>query len=202
MSFSSSSGSPTRASPTTSRTKCWAGRTRRRRSSVPRRGSRRHEQAYPMLDVQGLAAALALVLAMLAVSWGVRRSTSTTLDFYLARRQVGPFLNASAICGDYFSAASFLGVAGAVSASGLDGMWFATGFAAGFVVVLLFLAAPFRRAGHFSIPDFLGNRFSSPAVRLTAVAIVQLVVLLYLIPQLTGAGIIWEVFVGGGIGGM
>jgi cation/acetate symporter len=155
-----------------------------------------------MTDPRPLLAALGLTVTMLAVSWGVRRSTSTTLDFYLASRQVGPFLNACAICGDYFSAASFLGVAGAVYASGLDGVWFATGFAAGFVVVLLFLAAPFRRAGHFSIPDFLANRFSSPAVRLTAVAIVQLVVLLYLIPQLTGAGIIWEVFVGGGIGGI
>src|SRR5919106_5515505 len=201
MSFSSSSGSPTRASPTTSRTKCWAGRTRRRRSSVPRRVSRRHEQAYPMLDVQGLAAALALVLALLAVSWGVRRSTSTTLDFYLARRQVGPFLNASAICGDYFSAASFLGVAGAVYASGLDGIWFATGFAAGFVVVLLFLAAPFRRAGRFSIPDFLAHRFDSQPIRVASVVIVQIIVLLYLIPQMTASGLIWEVFVGRGLGG-
>jgi cation/acetate symporter len=139
---------------------------------------------------------------MLGVSWAVRRSTSTTLDFYLASRQVGPFLNACAICGDYFSAASFLGVAGAVYVSGVDGVWFATGFAGGFLIVLLFLAAPFRRAGHFSIPDFLANRFSSPAVRLTAVGIVQLVVLMYLIPQLTGAGIIWEVFVGGGIGAL
>ena len=155
-----------------------------------------------MADPRPLIAALGLTVTMLAVSWAVRRSTSTTLDFYLASRQVGPFLNACAICGDYFSAASFLGVAGAVYASGLDGVWFATGFAAGFVVVLLFLAAPFRRAGHFSIPDFLANRFSSPAVRLTAVMIVQLIVLLYLIPQLAGAGIIWEVFVGGGIGGM
>ena len=155
-----------------------------------------------MADPRPLLAALGLTVTMLAVSWALRRSTSTTLDFYLASRQVGPFLNACAICGDYFSAASFLGVAGAVYASGLDGVWFATGFAAGFVVVLLFLAAPFRRAGHFSIPDFLAHRFSSSAVRLTAVAIVQLVVLLYLIPQLAGAGIIWEVFVGGGLAGL
>ena len=155
-----------------------------------------------MDDPRPLLAALGLTVTMLMVAWGVRRSTSTTLDFYLASRQVGPFLNACAICGDYFSAASFIGVAGAVYASGLDGVWFATGFAAGFVIVLLFLAAPLRRAGHFSIPDFLANRFSSPSVRLTAVAIVQLVVLLYLIPQLAGAGIIWEVFVGGGLGGL
>jgi cation/acetate symporter len=152
-------------------------------------------------DVQTPLAALALIAVMLGVSWAVRRSTSTTLDFYLANRQVGPFLNACAICGDYFSAASFLGVAGAVYASGLDGVWFATGFAAGFLVVLFFLAAPLRRAGQFSIPDFLAHRFNSPHVRLTAVAIVQLIVLLYLVPQMAGAGLVWEVFVGRGLAG-
>ena len=145
--------------------------------------------------MQTPTAALALVIVMLGVSWAVRRSTSTTLDFYLANRQVGPFLNACAICGDYFSAASFLGVAGAVYASGLDGVWFATGFAAGFLVVLFFLAAPLRRAGQFSIPDFLAHRFGSSHVRIVAVAIVQLIVLLYLVPQMAGAGLVWEVFV-------
>jgi cation/acetate symporter len=154
-----------------------------------------------MSDVQTPLATLALIVVMLGVSWAVRRSTSTTLDFYLANRQVGPFLNACAICGDYFSAASFLGVAGAVYASGLDGVWFATGFAAGFLVVLFFLAAPLRRAGQFSIPDFLAHRFASAKVRLGAVAIVQLIVLLYLVPQMAGAGLIWEVFVGEGLAG-
>jgi cation/acetate symporter len=155
-----------------------------------------------MSNPGSLLAMLILIAAMLSVSWGVRRSTFTTLDFYLARRQVGPFLNACAICGDYFSAASFLGVAGVVYASGADGLWFATGFTVGFIVILCFLAAPFRRAGQFSIPDFLATRFDSTRVRLTAVAIVQLIVLLYLVPQLAGAGLIWEVFVGRGLGAM
>jgi cation/acetate symporter len=155
-----------------------------------------------MSDPRSLLTVLGLVVAMLGVSWAVRRSTFTTLDFYLARRQVGPFFNACAICGDYFSAASFLGVAGAVYASGADGIWFATGFAAGFVVILFFLAAPFRRAGQFSIPDFLATRFASSPVRLTAVGIVQVIVLLYLVPQLAGAGLIWDVFVGRGLGSL
>lgn len=155
-----------------------------------------------MLDAQAIFAALSLFAVMLGVSWIMRRSTSTTLDFYLAGRQVGPFLNACAICGDYFSAASFLGVAGAVYAFGLDGVWFATGFGAGFVVVAIFFAAPLRRAGQFSIPDFLANRFDSQMVRLTAVAIVQLVVLVYLIPQMAGAGLTWEALVGKGLFGM
>lgn len=155
-----------------------------------------------MLDTQAFLIVVILFGTMLAASWIVRRMASTTLDFYLAGRQVGPFLNACAICGDYFSAASFLGVAGAVYVSGLDGVWFATGFAAGFVVMLLFLAAPLRRAGRFSIPDFLASRFGAPAVRVTAVCIVQLVVLMYLLPQMAGAGLTWEVLVGDGLAGM
>lgn len=154
-----------------------------------------------MSNTLALLAVLLLTGAMLGTSWAVRRSTSTTLDFYLARRQIGPSLNASAICGDYFSAASFLGVAGAVYASGLDGIWFATGFAAGFLI-LLFLAAPMRRAGQFSIPDFLANRFEDQRVRVAAVVIVQIVILLYLVPQMTASGLVWEVFVGKGAGGL
>lgn len=153
-----------------------------------------------MSEPLALALVAALIGAMLTISWAVRHSTLTTLDFYLARRQIGPSLNAAAICGDYFSAASFLGVAGAVYASGLDGVWFATGFSAGFLLLLV-LAAPLRRAGHFSIPDFLAHRFDDPRVRLVAVAIVQLVILMYLIPQMTASGLIWEVFVGKGLGG-
>lgn len=148
-----------------------------------------------------LLSVVILMGGMFAISWAVRRSTFTTLDFYLARRQIGPSLNASAICGDYFSAASFLGVAGAVYVAGLDGIWFATGFAAGFLV-LLFLVAPMRRAGQFSIPDFLANRFADQRVRLAAVGIVQVIILLYLVPQMTASGLVWEVFVGKGAGGL
>ena len=130
------------------------------------------------------------------------RARATTVDFYLAGQRIGLATNASAICGDYFSAASFLGVAGAVYASGLDGVWYATGFAAGFVPVLLFVAAPLRRFGHMSIPDFLGRRFDSDVVRLVAVGAVELIILSYLIPQAVGSGLTWEVLVGTGLFGM
>lgn len=155
-----------------------------------------------MFDLHAGGAALALLALMLGLSWAVRYSAGTTLDFYLARRNVGTVLNACAICGDYFSAASFLGVAASVYAFGLDGVWFATGFAAGFLILLLFLAAPLRRAGHFSIPDFLAQRFDSQAVRVVAVVIVELIVFIYLLPQMVGAGLTWSALVGEGFAGM
>lgn len=148
-----------------------------------------------------------LLLVVLLVTVGsvavlIRPRRASTFEFYLAGRRVGVVTNACAICGDYFSAASFLGVAAAVYASGLDGMWYAAGFAAGFVPVLLFIAAPLRRFGEFSIPDFLSRRLGSSTVRLTSVAVVQLVILAYLVPQAVASGITWELFVGYGIAGV
>ncbi|MDA2806092.1 sodium/solute symporter [Nocardiopsis suaedae] len=143
-----------------------------------------------------------LLAAVGAVAVLIRPQRASTLDFYLAGRRVGVATNACAICGDYLSAASFMGVAAAVYASGLDGMWYAAGFAAGFVPVLLFVAAPLRRFGEFSIPDFLGKRLGSDGARLTSVAVVQLVILAYLVPQAVASGIIWELAVGRGLGGL
>jgi cation/acetate symporter len=155
--------------------------------------------------VSGLDAASLVVFGVVATLVSVlawRRTRSTTVDFFLAGRRVGTITNAGAICGDYLSAASFLGVAAAVYASGVDGVWYATGFAAGFVPVLLFVAAPLRRLGSVSLPDFLAVRFDSDQVRLAAVVAVELVILSYLVPQAVGSGLTWELLVGEGIAGL
>lgn len=141
------------------------------------------------MNSAGTTALIALVTSLALVAWLVRPRGTTTVDFYLAGQRVGVATNALAICGDYLSAASFLGVAAAVYVSGLDGVWYAVGFAAGFLPVLLFVAAPLRRFGEFSIPDFLGRRLASEKVRLVAVGVVQVVILAYLIPQAVGSGI-------------
>lgn len=164
------------------------------------------------LTLFGLSIALVSVLA-----WS--RTRATTVDFFLASRRTGTATNACAICGDYLSAASFLGVAAAVYASGLDGVWYATGFAAGFVPVLLFVAAPLRRLGAISLPDFLATRFARPLggtpagtrrghdpvtdrLRLVAVVAVELVILSYLVPQSVGSGLTWDLLVGTGLLGL
>jgi cation/acetate symporter len=152
------------------------------------------------LDAASLSAFAVIAVLVSVLAW--RRSRATTVDFFLAGRRVGMITNAGAICGDYLSAASFLGVAAAVYASGLDGVWYATGFAAGFVPVLLFVAAPLRRLGSVSLPDFLAVRFGSDQVRLAAVVAVELVILSYLVPQAVGSGLTWDLLVGEGIGGL
>ena len=134
----------------------------------------------------------------IALSIFSQRFTRTTTDFYLAGRKVGSFTNASAIGGDYLSAASFLGVAGAVYASGLDGVWYAAGFAGGFMVVVLFIASALRRFGEYTVADFSYGRFGSSRIRLVTVLAVLLVSLFYIAPQMYGAGTTWQVLVGKG----
>mgnify|MGYP000863691648 FL=1 len=138
----------------------------------------------------------ALVLITIGLSIFSQRFTRTTTDFYLAGRKVGSFTNASAISGDYLSAASFLGVGAAVYASGLDGVWYAAGFAGGFMVVVLFIASALRRFGEYTVADFAYGRFGSNRIRLVSVLAVLMVSLFYMAPQMYGAGSTWKVLVG------
>ena len=119
---------------------------------------------------------------------GLRRSR-TTRDFYVASRRVPPWMNASAIAGEYLSAASFLGVAGLIMAYGTHGLWFPVGYTAGFLSLLVFVAAPLRRSGAYTIPDLMSLRFPSRALRRLTAIIVVFTGWLYIIPQLHGAAI-------------
>ncbi len=156
------------------------------------------------MGLNTLAIVLVIILVSLTIALSVfsRRFTRTTADFYLAGRKVGSIANASAISGDYLSAASFLGVAAAVYASGLDGVWYAAGFAGGFMVVVLFIASPLRRFGEYTVPDFVYGRFGTNRMRLIAVVGVIATCLFYMAPQMYGAGQTWDVLVGAGILGL
>ncbi|HEX5495390.1 MAG TPA: cation acetate symporter [Mycobacteriales bacterium] len=117
------------------------------------------------------------------------RFSRTTSDFLVASRTVSPRWNASAISGEYLSAASFLGVAGLVMKFGADVLWYPVGFTAGYLAMLLFVAAPLRRSGAYTLPDFAELRLHSAAVRRMSTAFVVLIGWLYLVPQLQGAGL-------------
>ncbi|MGW2619135.1 sodium/solute symporter [Streptomyces sp. NPDC001500] len=141
------------------------------------------------------AVALVVVATVLVGAFGLRISR-TTSDFYVASRTVGPRLNAAAISGEYLSAASFLGIAGLVLVQGPDMLWYPVGYTAGYLVLLLFVAAPLRRSGAYTLPDFAEARLASQAVRRLAGAFVVGVGWLYLIPQLQGAGLTLTVLTG------
>ncbi|MER7571661.1 cation acetate symporter [Streptomyces sp. NPDC126514] len=134
------------------------------------------------------AVALVVLATVFVGAFGLRISR-TTSDFYVASRTVGPRLNAAAISGEYLSAASFLGIAGLVLVQGPDMLWYPVGYTAGYLVLLLFVAAPLRRSGAYTLPDFAEARLASSAVRRLAGAFVVGVGWLYLLPQLQGAGL-------------
>ncbi|HEV8568295.1 MAG TPA: cation acetate symporter [Actinoplanes sp.] len=142
----------------------------------------------------------ALVVVLLVTigigAYGLRFAR-TTSDFLVASRTVSPSWNAAAISGEYLSAASFLGVAGLILRYGVDVLWYPVGFAAGYLALLLFVAAPLRRSGAFTLPDFCELRLRSLRLRRIATVFVIFIGCLYLVPQLHGAGLTFTTVTGG-----
>jgi Na+(H+)/acetate symporter ActP len=147
----------------------------------------------PALAVAAVAAVAALTLGVASLASGRARRTS---DFYVAGRTVRPWVNASAIGGEYLSAASFLGVAGLVLVDGVDALWFPVGYTVGYLVLLTLVAAPLRRSGAYTLADFAELRLGGAGVRRGAAVVVAIVGLLYLLPQFVGAAVTWRAVTG------
>jgi cation/acetate symporter len=147
-------------------------------------------------SVYGVTAIVLVCLTTLGVGAFGLRLSRTTSDFYVAGRTVTPYRNASAIGGEYLSAASFLGIAGLVYSSGLDMLWFPVGYTVGYVVLLVLVAAPLRRSGAYTLPDFAEARLESSRIRLLSSLLVVGIGWLYLLPQLQGAGLALRVVTG------
>lgn len=149
--------------------------------------------AETALTAAGLVTA---ALATIAVGAYGLRISRTTSDFLVASRTVPPHLNAAAISGEYLSAASFLGVAGLIAKYGADALWYPVGFTAGYLGLLLFVAAPLRRSGAYTVPDFAEFRLDSRPVRVAAMVVVIVICVLYLVPQYQGAGLALKTLLG------
>ena len=144
------------------------------------------------MSTPALVALIAVAIVGLASaiigSYGVRVARSTS-DFLVASRTVRSFSNAAAISGEYLSAASFLGIAGLILREGADALWYPIAFVAGYLALVLFVAAPLRRSGAYTVPDFAEVRLESPALRRICTIFVLVIGWLYLLPQLQGAGL-------------
>ncbi|HTI22205.1 MAG TPA: cation acetate symporter [Kutzneria sp.] len=130
-----------------------------------------------------------IVLITFYLGYHGSRSANTTRDFLVARRRVSAHQNAAAIAGEFLSAASFIGIVGLVLKNGPDELWYAIGFTAGYLALLLFVAAPLRRSGAYTLPDFVEARLGSRGLRGIAAVITVAIGYIYLIPQLQGAGL-------------
>jgi cation/acetate symporter len=149
-----------------------------------------------MSSAMSLTAIGLVVAATIGIGLFGLRISRTTSDFYVASRAVTPSWNASAISGEYLSAASFLGIAGLVLVNGADMLWFSVGYTVGYLMLLVLIAAPLRRSGAYTLPDFAETRFESAVVRRICSFLVAGIGTLYLLPQLRGAGLTFHAVTG------
>ncbi|MEU1420440.1 cation acetate symporter [Kitasatospora sp. NPDC005751] len=136
------------------------------------------------------------VLATLGITVWAGRQTKGAADFYAGGRSFTGFQNGLAISGDYMSAASFLGIAGAIALSGYDGFLYSIGFLVAWLVALLLVAEPLRNSGRYTMADVLAFRMKQRPVR-TAAGISTIVVsIFYLLAQMVGAGTLVALLLG------
>ncbi|MCZ2720638.1 cation acetate symporter [Marinomonas sp. 15G1-11] len=118
----------------------------------------------------------------------------STKEFYVAGGGVHPVMNGMATAADWMSAASFISMAGLIAAGGYANSTFLMGWTGGYVLLAMLLAPYLRKFGKFTVPDFIGDRFYSPAARLVAVACLIIASVTYVIGQMTGAGVAFSRF--------
>lgn len=127
--------------------------------------------------------------------WASKRNSSTT-DFYAAGRSITGWQNGLAISGDYMSAASFLGIAGAIALDGFSGFFYSIGYLVAYLVVLLIVAEPLRNLGKYTLADALTTRFNKRRIRSVAALNTMAISTFYMIAQLVGAGAIIKLLLG------
>jgi cation/acetate symporter len=128
------------------------------------------------------------VVVTLAIVIRASRNNATAADFYAGGRSFTGPQNGTAIAGDYLSAASFLGIAGAIALNGYDGFLYSIGFLVAWLVALLLVAELLRNTGKFTMADVLSFRLKQRPIRMAAALCTLAVCFFYLLAQMAGAG--------------
>ncbi|MFG2674349.1 solute symporter family protein [Streptomyces sp. DT20] len=136
------------------------------------------------------------VAATLGITVWAGRQTKSASDFYAGGRQFTAFQNGLAVSGDYMSAASFLGIAGAIALFGYDGFLYSIGFLVAWLVALLLVAEPLRNSGRYTMGDVLAYRMRQRPVRTAAGVSTIIVSIFYLLAQMAGAGVLVSLLLG------
>ncbi|CAL8897182.1 cation acetate symporter [Kocuria varians] len=139
---------------------------------------------------------LSFVLVTLVVVIRASKSTATAADYYAGGRSFSGTQNGLAIAGDYLSAASFLGIVGAIALQGYDGFLYSIGFFVAWLVALLLIAEPLRNTGKFTMADVLSFRLRQRPVRVAASISTLAVTFFYLLAQMAGAGALVSLLLG------
>ncbi|MEJ1088925.1 cation acetate symporter [Microbacterium sp. Mu-80] len=142
-------------------------------------------QNDPVLNIAIFAAFVAVTLFIVIRA---SRNNKTAADYYAAGRSFSGTQNGFAIAGDYLSAASFLGICGAIAVNGYDGFLYSIGFLVAWLVALLLVAELMRNTGKFTMADVLAFRLKQRPVRMAAAITTLAVCFFYLLAQMSGAG--------------
>jgi cation/acetate symporter len=135
------------------------------------------------ISIFGVFVAITLFITFRASS-----SNKSAADYYAAGRNISGTQNGLAIAGDYLSAASFLGIAGAIAVYGYDGFLYSIGFLVAWLVALLLVAELMRNTARYTMADVLAFRMRQRPVRMAAAISTLTVSLFYLLAQMAGAG--------------
>jgi len=148
------------------------------------------------LNLSAIAMFLVFVVATLGITYWAAGRTRSSSDYYAAGGRITGTQNGLAIAGDFMSAASFLGISGLVYTSGYDGLIYSVGGLVGWPLVLFLLSERLRNLGRYTFADAVSYRLSAGPIRTLAACGTLVVVLLYLIGQMVGAGTLIQVLFG------
>jgi len=140
------------------------------------------------MNVTAFILFLAIVSLTLVITYYASKKTKSTSEFYTAGGGLTGWQNGMAIAGDYMSAASFLGIAGAIALGGFDGFFYSIGYLVAYLVVLYIVAEPLRNLGKYTMADMIAARFENKNVRGVAALNTISISIFYMIAQLVGAG--------------
>src|SRR5690625_2638701 len=146
--------------------------------------------------IANIAIFLVFVAITLYAVLRASRKTKTATDFYAGGRSFTGTQNGTAIAGDYLSAASFLGIVGAIAIYGYDGFLYSIGFLVAWLVALLLVAEMLRNTGKFTMADVLSFRLRQRPVRIAAATSTLAVSIFYLLAQMAGAGALVSLLLG------
>ncbi|CCG88727.1 cation acetate symporter [Erwinia piriflorinigrans] len=140
------------------------------------------------VNIEAIVMFLIFVAMTLGITWWASRRTRSRSDYYTAGGNITGFQNGLAMAGDFMSAASFLGISALVYTSGFDGLIYSLGFLVGWPIILFLIAERLRNLGRYTFADVASYRLKQMPIRTLSACGSLVVVALYLIAQMVGAG--------------
>jgi len=139
---------------------------------------------------------LLFVSSTLFITWWAARKVKSRRDFLVAGGSLTPLQNGMAIAGDFMSAATFLGITGALYFRGMDAFILAVGIMIGWPIILMVIAERFRNLGRFTFIDVIASRLQDRPIRIMASCVSLSIIVFYLIAQMVGAGTLIQILFG------